>query len=136
MGQKDDILFTCASGSYRHPGCFNWAKRGWWLTGKDPVAVTLTCLWSRRASSGGWVGLSKSDLTFLWRPPSIWAPTAFSVCDGFRPPSLRSRSSIALFFLYLAAIRTGYRYALTRTGTVIPFFLSVFLFPFFLLVGF
>jgi hypothetical protein len=39
-------------------------------------------------------------------------------------------SSIALFFPYLAAIRTGYRYALTGTGTAIPFFFSGFCFHF------
>ena len=82
------------------------------------------------------MGLSKSDLTFLWRPPSIWAQTAVSVYDGFRPPSLRSRSSIALFFLYLAAIRTGYRYALTLNRHRDPLFPFRFLFPFFLFVGF
>jgi hypothetical protein len=105
-----------------------WMVADW----KGAVAVTLTCLWSRRARSGGWSGLSEPHLTFLWRPPSIWAQTAVSVWDGFRPPSLRSFSSIALFFLYLAAIRTGYRYALTRTGTVIPFFFSVFFVSIFL----
>lgn len=53
---------------------------------------------------------------------SQWVPAA---------QFFRFFSSIALFFPYLAAIRTGYRYALTATGTAIPFFFfRIFLFPF------
>jgi hypothetical protein len=73
-----------------------WMVADW----KGAVAVTLTCLWSRRARSGGWPGLSEPHLTFLWRPPSIWAQTAVSVCR--RVPA--AQSSLFLFYCFVLPV--------------------------------
>ena len=59
--------------------------------------------------------------TFLWRPPPVHGPRRlFPYATGSgRLVFALVFLSIALFFWYLAfaAIRTGYRYALTGTGT-------------------
>ena len=134
------ILFTCSFGLlppiirlYSPILVVASGKKTTGADGKGPVAASdLLMVVTSQFWGLGWGQRERTNLifTFLWRPPSARVQTAFSVRSGVPAAQLRFFYSIAFFFPYLAAIRTGYRYALTRTGTAIPIFFSIFRFHF------
>ncbi len=133
------ILFTCSFGLlppiirlYSPILVVASGKKTTGADGKSPVAASdLLMVVTSQFWGLGWGQRERTNLIlrFCGVRPVHGSRRLFPYAAGSGRPVFAF--SILCFLLpYLAAIRTGYRYALTRTGTAIPIFFSIFRFHF------